>query len=30
MVKPYLDEIIAQGRFISPALYEQIIQQANE
>ena len=29
-VKPYLDEIIAQGRFIGPALYEQIMQQANE
>ncbi|MGH2487371.1 MAG: DUF3368 domain-containing protein [Ktedonobacterales bacterium] len=30
MVKPYLDRIVAQGRYISPSLYAQILQQAGE
>jgi predicted nucleic acid-binding protein len=30
LVKPYLDLIIAQGRFISPNIYEQVVRQAGE
>lgn len=30
LVKPLLDEIIAQGRFIGPDLYDQILRQAHE
>lgn len=30
MVTPYLNMLIGQGRYISPALYEQIVRQADE
>jgi predicted nucleic acid-binding protein len=30
LVKPYLDRIMAQGRYLSPSLYEQIARQAGE
>ncbi len=29
-VRPYLDRMLAQGRYVSPRLYEQVLQQAGE